>query len=302
MSRTGLSTARIRLKLVLKTLLALPGWVMPKQPPMVRVLFYHRVNPYPFDQLGPVSRELTVKPAAFAWQLGHLAARGYRVIGLVEFEQVIAGTRPADPKSILITFDDGYEDNLLFAAPLLRTARCPAVVFAVSDLLGRCTADVWPDADPPELGRFLSREQLLALEVDGIEIASHTVTHPLLTHLPSDELDRELSASRAQLEAIIGHPVTALAYPRGDFDERVLSAARAAGYTTAFTTETGAVAPGFRALALRRTEVSASDSRFVFRMKLAGALDWLALKDSAPVRRLIAGINRLLLPLIRARA
>jgi peptidoglycan/xylan/chitin deacetylase (PgdA/CDA1 family) len=302
MSGTALSTARIRLKLVLKTLLAFPGWLIPGQRPMVRVLFYHRVNPYPFDQLGPVSRELTVTPPAFAWQLGHLAAKGYRVIGLAEFEQMIAGTRSLDSNSVLITFDDGYEDNLLFAAPLLRAARCPAVVFAVADLLGRCTADVWPDADPPKLGKFLTADQLRALEADGIEIASHTVTHPLLTHLPPDELDHELSASRARLEAIVGHPVTALAYPRGDFDERVVSAARAAGYSTAFTTETGAIVKGFRPLVLRRTEVSASDSRFVFRMKLAGRLDWLAFKDSAPARRFLAATNRLLLPLMRARA
>lgn len=303
MSGPTISKARIWLKLCLKVALSFPGWLLAgRRRPLVRVLFYHRVNPYPFDRLGPVSRELTVRPAEFAWQLAHLKSQGYRVISLAEFEQVVAGTRSPEPKSVLITFDDGYEDNILFAAPALQMAGCPAVVFAVTDFLGRSTAGVWPNADPHELGRFLDEGQLRALEALGIAIGSHTASHPLLTQVSAQDRHAELTGSRARLEAVLGHPVTAIAYPGGDVDAHVESAARAAGYQVGFTTQTGAVEIGFRALALRRTEVSASDSRFVFRMKMSGALDWLSLKDSAPLRRMIAATNRLLLPFVRAGA
>jgi peptidoglycan/xylan/chitin deacetylase (PgdA/CDA1 family) len=108
-------------------------------------------------------------------------------------------------------------------------------------------------------------------------------------------LREELETSRKRLEGLVGQPVTTFAYPEGDLDDRVADLVRAAGYTLAFTTETGAIAAGTDPLRLRRTEVSASDSRLVFALKLSGALDWTRVKDSAPVRRFIRSVNDRLL-------
>lgn len=301
MSGIWVSKARIGLKLVLKTLLALPGLLLRRRGPAVRVLFYHRVNPYPFDGLGPVSREITVRPDAFGWQMDYLARNGFTVVGPDAFEAMLAGRRPIPPRTVLITFDDGFEDNALFAAPVLAGAGFPAVVFTVGDFVGKSSADVLPHADRPEFGRFLSRQQLLDLQAQGIVIGSHTLTHPLLTRVDPARARQEVAGSRARLEAMLGRPVALFAYPGGDFDAAVERAVQAAGYAAAFTTATGTVAPGARPSALRRTEVSASDSRFVFRMKLAGALDWLAVKDGAAVRAVLGVANRLMMPLARAR-
>lgn len=301
MTGEALSRARIGLKRVLKQVLSLPGLLLAPRRPGLRVLFYHRVNPYPFAALGPVSREITVRPEEFAWQMRHLARRGFRVLGLDEFERIAAGEAAAPEKSVLLTFDDGFEDNLLFAAPVLAEHGFPAVVFVVSDFLGSSSAAVWPHAEAAAFGRFLGEAQARQLDEAGIRIASHTATHPPLTGLDAEPLRAELEGSRRRLEALLGRPVRALAYPGGDFDGRVEAAARAAGYRLGFTTRTGALGAGWNSLALRRTEVSASDSRFLFRMKLAGALDWLAVKDGAFLRGLIGAANRLLLPLARAR-
>jgi peptidoglycan/xylan/chitin deacetylase (PgdA/CDA1 family) len=294
-----ISASRIWLKLVLKTMLAIPGLAFHSRRPAIRVLFYHRVNPHPFDSLGPVSRELTVAPEEFAWQLKYLAVNGYRSLTLDDFYAMATGRAKIDPKAILITFDDGYEDNLIWAAPLLAKYGFSAVVFPVIDFVGRETAAVWPQSDPPGLGRFLSADQLCDLRSRGFEIGSHTLRHPILTAISQPECDIELSESRRRLQAMIGSPVTALAYPGGNFDGEVEAAVRRAGYLMAFTTIPGKNRANANLTALRRTEVSRSDSRLVFRLKLAGALDWLWFKDTEATRAILRRVNSMLTPLAR---
>lgn len=294
MSSETVSRARIALKRLIKTILAPLGLplALARRRPAMRVLLYHRVNPYPFADLGPVSRELTVRPDDFAWQLRHLRARGMRPVSAQHFAAMALGAAAPEPDAVLITFDDGYEDNLLFAAPLLAAEGAPAVVFVAADFLGRSTGAVWSHGDASPFGRFLSVDQLGELARHGVAIGSHTLSHPLLTRLADADLAAELAGSRAALEAAVGAPVRLFAYPEGDVDDRVETATRAAGYALAFTTVTGAVGADANPLRLRRTEVSASDSRLIFALKMRGALDWTRIKDSAPARRAIATLNR----------
>jgi peptidoglycan/xylan/chitin deacetylase (PgdA/CDA1 family) len=116
-----------------------------------------------------------------------------------------------------------------------------------------------------------------------------------MTKRDDSSLTTELDASRAALQALTGQPVTAFAYPEGDLDGRVADLVQRCGYALAFTTETGAIGAQPDALRLRRTEVSASDNRLVFALKLAGALDWTRIKDSDRIRRLIQRVNDALL-------
>lgn len=293
-----LSSARIALKRSLKTVFGLPGLLFGRTEPRLRVLFYHRVNPYPMEALGPVSREITVRPEDFAWQMDYLAGNGFRVVNLAEF-QALRNQKRQQQNCVLITFDDGYEDNLLFVAPILKQHGFPALVFVVTDFIGKESADVLPYADERPYGRFLSESQIRNLITAGIDIGSHTLSHPLLTSTDSETLQQEIATSRARLAELFGSPVSSFAYPGGDFDDRVQESVARAGYTAAFTTLTGSVRAGEAPTAIHRTEVSASDSRLVFRMKLGGKLDWLAIKDSGPVRRLLAVSNRLLMPLAK---
>jgi peptidoglycan/xylan/chitin deacetylase (PgdA/CDA1 family) len=295
-----ISAGRIWLKRWLKTALAVPGVLAMGQQPAIRCLFYHRINPYPFSSLGPVSREISISPEEFEWQIRYLAENGHRSITLAQFHAWLCGDAPIDDKSILITFDDGYEDNLSWAAPILKRHGFSATVFVVTDFLGSDTRSVWPHADPPAQGRFLSPEQLCHWRDLGFEIGSHTLDHPLLTRLSPGDLFEQLSRSRHKLEALLGASVFALAYPGGDFNRDVEDAAAAAGYLLGFTTIPGRNPRGSRPFALRRTEVSASDSRFVFRMKMAGHLDWLWLKECSFVRAALRLANRALMPLVKS--
>ena len=266
------------------------------------MLFYHRVNPYPFSALGVVSRELTVRPEEFEEQLKHLARANYRSVTLSEFHSLLAEGKPIAPNAILITFDDGYEDNLLWAAPLLKKYGFSGVIFAVSDFIGKTTAELWPNGDPANYGKFLDASQIRTLHDCGIEFGSHTATHPLLTTLASERQEQELTESKRGLEALVKAPVLSIAYPGGDFDEVTERCTRAAGYCLAFTTIPGVNFPGTSLMSLRRTEVSASDTMAIFKLKMLGALDWLWFKEHRTLRRLIGRINHSLMPLAQRRA
>jgi peptidoglycan/xylan/chitin deacetylase (PgdA/CDA1 family) len=297
----ALSQLRLLIKRWLKAALAVPGFALRSRQPNLRVLFYHRVNPFPFAELGAVSRELTVNPDVFEAQLRWLTDRNYRSVSVEEFSRMMMGSQAIDPKALLITFDDGYEDNLLWAAPLLRKYGFSAVIFVISDFLGRSTADVWPNSDPAMYGKFLDAKQIGELKRSGFEFGSHTVRHPLLTTLPPEQQLEELQASKRQIEEIVGAPVRCLAYPGGDFDSASQRCAGQVGYTFAFSTIPGVNQPGMPLTALRRTEISASDSLLVFRAKMAGALDWLSFKESRALRRWVGRLNDLLLPLAQGR-
>ena len=102
---------------------------------------------------------------------------------------------------------------------------------------------------------FLTWHLLRALERDGVEIGSHTITHRDLTSLSDSEAFRELVQSRRTFERRLGHPVRWLAYPFGAYDARIERLARRAGYVLAVTTEYGVVQSARRPLALSRLRI-----------------------------------------------
>ena len=108
-------------------------------------------------------------------------------------------------------------------------------------------------------------DELRAVVADGVEVGSHTITHPRLPSLSDVELERELNASRRRFEDELGRPCRFLAYPYGEENRRVHDAARAAGYQAAFALPgpSGAVNP----FALRRVGIYLRDGRLRFRLK-----------------------------------
>ncbi len=286
------SRFRIGLKSFLKVLLCPAGLIFRPQTNGPLVLMYHRVNSIPFKKLGPVSRELTVPIAAFEDQMLYLKSHGYKSVSLAALALMLEGKAPLDRKSVLITFDDGYEDNLLDAAPLLRKQEFGATVFAMSDHLGKGTADLWPLGDPDGNGKLMSGKQIAEWTRAGFELGSHTRSHPVLVQLDDAALWEELNGSREALEAISGLPVSALAYPGGEFDLRVEKMALKAGYRLCFTTKSGRSGVGSSLTSIRRVEVSASDNSLVFRIKMAGLLDWTGFRDSGPYRSFLRALHR----------
>ncbi|HST26687.1 MAG TPA: polysaccharide deacetylase family protein [Gaiellaceae bacterium] len=171
---------------------------------------------------------LSVPAGALEAQLDLLIRRGFRPVSATE---AAAGTG----KLLHVTFDDALTSvrNVL---PVLERTGAKATVFACTAYAsdGRPLAVPELEGEPAEELETMQWDELRELAERGIEIGSHTVSHPHLPRLSDAELADELRASKQQLEDELRRPCPTLAYPFGDCDDRVRSAARAAGYETAF--------------------------------------------------------------------
>ncbi len=193
------------------------------------VLCYHAVSKdWPVD--------LAIRPAQLESQLKLVVEHGYR--GATFHDAVHA---PPAPKTLVVTFDDAFRSVIELGLPILQRLGLPATVFAPTGFTGTPAPMAWPGIDrwldgPHEAElRPMSWEELASLAAAGWEIGSHTRTHPRLTELDDGALAEELEGSRRECEAQLGLPCRSLAYPYGDEDERVVRAARSAGYSAAAT-------------------------------------------------------------------
>jgi peptidoglycan/xylan/chitin deacetylase (PgdA/CDA1 family) len=210
----------------------------------VLVLCYHGVAP------DPVHGEVT--PEALRAQLSFVAGRGYR---WTTFSDAMLG--PDEEKLAAITFDDGIASAVEHGLPVLAELGAPGTMFLTVTMLG------W--------GGRVDALGAVRLAEQGWEIGSHTMTHPVLTNVEDAALSQELRESKQALEQLTGVPCTAIAYPTGKVDARVVAAAEAAGYVAGAALEgASSVAPG--PLAWPRVGVRGDDSMRVFRLKCSGAV------------------------------
>jgi peptidoglycan/xylan/chitin deacetylase (PgdA/CDA1 family) len=218
------------------------------------ILMYHSIEPSP---RGSTDR-LIVSPEAFEKQMAFLRARGYNVIRLDEAVNIIRDKKPAPRKTVAITLDDGYENNYRYAYPVLKKYEVPVTIFIVTNFVGR--------------KGFLTWSQISEMSGSGlVDFESHTKTHYWLTEVTDAKLRDELTASKAALESRLGEKARFLCYPMGNYDERVKSAARAAGYEAAFATKPTRISPNYDVYEIKRVRISrTADNLFVFWIKVSG--------------------------------
>ncbi|EPU3919266.1 polysaccharide deacetylase family protein [Aeromonas hydrophila] len=142
-------------------------------------------------------------------------------------------------KYLMITADDGYQDNLTRMLPLLEKYGYKAVVYVVTGE-GYNRWDVEQASNPDTRVDLMNGEQLKALTASGhVEIGGHTLTHPRLSKLAPEQQAHEIQENKRQLEALLGYPLLSFAYPYGDMDESAKAQAMAAGYHFAVATNSG---------------------------------------------------------------
>jgi peptidoglycan/xylan/chitin deacetylase (PgdA/CDA1 family) len=221
------------------------------------VLCYHAVS-------ETWEHDLSISPAAFERQLRSLLWRRFRGVSAGD----LFGS---EGRVVHVTFDDAYK-SVANALPVLERLGLPATVFA-------CTyyADTGRPFDVPELANeavahpeelaTMDWDELRGLAERGVEVGSHTVTHPHLPTLSDAEIDRELRDSRAQIEDELDRPCRFLAYPVGEHDARVRAGAHRAGYEAAHSlVGTTARAEAHRFAALR-VDLYRNDGLFVTTLK-----------------------------------
>lgn len=247
--------------------------------PGVRVLTYHRVNPdHPRDRL-------TVHPEAFAAQMELLARSGRPVVALSAMLPALRGEGALPRGAVALTFDDGYRDNLVHAAPVLARHGFPASLFVVSDLMGSSgTLDRY--ASCCDKDTMLGWDEVRALRSQGHEIGGHGRSHRELATLAPDDARADVEDCARALEAELGARPALFCYPRGSENDAVRRIVAATGHAAACTVRPGANAPGGDLMGLRRTEVSGDDSLADFALKLDGGFDaWHAAVQAVRSRR-----------------
>lgn len=228
----------------------------------IPVLYYHKI-----DHPDPRAQEkgLYVSPRTFDRQMNLLKILGFKTIGPDELmgalevspsEVSTPGDKKTLPKKpIIITFDDGYQDNYTKALPILKKYGFRATIFVTASHVGKYTA-LSPDCNEDLPAQILTWEELRALGKEGVTIASHTFSHRRLTRLDEEEIRREFAESKRLLEEGLGHPIHYLSYPFGSFNAKVERLARECGYWAAFSTIPGKLHCSTNLFALKRIRIS----------------------------------------------
>lgn len=260
------------LKVAVKRVFRLTGALLPHAG--ARILTYHSI--------GSRTHDMNVTPVDFAKQMDWLA-KNMHIIPLAEAVDGLDG--------VAITFDDGYRDNLLNAAPVLQALRLPATCFICPGRMG--TSMVRGE----EAGVLLTWDEARELAAGGVTIGAHTMTHPHLSRLSEDDQRREISESAREITDRLGRRPEAFAYPYGslaDYNDTSIRLVRETGFHYAVSNRYGVNPPGSDRWTLRRIWIDNTDTLETFQAKVSGRLDALAIFDSRPGIALRRTLNRLL--------
>jgi peptidoglycan/xylan/chitin deacetylase (PgdA/CDA1 family) len=222
----------------------------------VPILCYHRI--------GPGNGKMVVSSANFAQQLEWLRSNGYSVVRLGELVGFLAGHHALPPRSVVLSFDDGYESVYRHAFPLLKRFGVPATLFLYTDFVGSGSAMSWA--------------QVREMRDSGlVDVQAHSKSHANLIERLADENDagymKRLDAeARVPREAIERHlntqQVLDFAYPYGDANEQVLEVLARQRYRLAVTVNPGGNPFYAQPLMLRRTMILGNLDLDAFKSRL----------------------------------
>lgn len=229
-----------------------------------QAICYHRFKPHCGKD------PYCVDDAQLAAQLDWLKAEGWQSVGLSQVARALDGKEALPPKAVMLSVDDGYKAGARGAA-IFEAHGFRGVFFINPGSLAK--------GKRKTQSAFLSAEDLPALEARGHSIGSHSLDHLNLGKVPKGMdpdafaawLRHQLLDARAQLEAVLGHPVTDLAWPYGAYNNAVIQAAKDAGYRQFYTvTEAAAEFPGADRDRLPRFLLMAPTSLASFKRRFAG--------------------------------
>lgn len=216
----------------------------------VPIFTYHAISPSWFEPLN------NVRPERFCDQMAYLKRHGYKPLSMADFVAGLKSRRVFPAQSVVITFDDGYEDNYTAAYPVLKKYGFAATLFVEVAHLGMPGRLTWSQAKD--------------MDAHGVAIESHVLTGAYLPLLAREEAVREITESRHILELELKRPVRFLAYPTGGFSEDVKQMVRQAGYTAAFTTNRGYDRDLRDLYEIKRIHIKDSDGDFQLWLKASG--------------------------------
>jgi peptidoglycan/xylan/chitin deacetylase (PgdA/CDA1 family) len=229
----------------------------------VLILLYHQID----KEANVKYYSNFVSKESFEKQIAFLRKQDYHFLALENLADLLEGNRTIPSRSVIVTFDDAYLDNLTNAWPILKHYGATGTIFAVTDFIGK--SFTWNEQE----NSFLTGEQITEMHDQGMEFGSHTLTHPSLTRCPLEKVIYEVTASKARLEELLNHPVHGFAYPYGSYNQDVKGAVIKAGYRLAFTMHRGMNTMESDPFTLRRMRPTNSFLKFLFIVHAAALIE-----------------------------
>ncbi len=226
----------------------------------IPILCYHRVCPP--ELRGTDSPSLCVSPEQFESQLAMLKSLGYSALSLQRAAAYWQGRRGIVSKPVIITFDDGYEDNYLYAFPLLKKASFTATLFLVTGALQKTNR--WDCGTT----LMLKEEQVEEMAASGICFGSHTVSHIDMSVALPIVMERELRQSKEKLEMLTLRTDIPFCYPYSRLNADAKTCVQDAGYFCALSGDGTLGQKELDLFELGRVQVFPSTSLFGFWKKI----------------------------------
>lgn len=235
-----------------------PSGVSEKRGPIM--LMYHgtpTTNKTPSSKYGLTARR-------FFEQISFLYNQGWKTACVRDIDKIDS----LSPKTVFITFDDGYKNNFEGAfLPLTNLGFC-ATWFITTDCIDDHARWMGPERTET---RMMNESELKTMASQGMEIGSHTASHPDLATLSYDEQLTEMKLSKQRLEKIIGNPVQSFAYPYGRYNGESLKAVKTCGYKRACSVKPGWVGSERDPFQIRRVTIFNHDNARTLARKLVFA-------------------------------
>lgn len=215
----------------------------------IPILMYHSIN---YEKGNPIR----LPAEKFREQMQYLKDNGYTTLTLDDVYNFFVHNMPVPDKSVAITFDDGYADNYENAYPILKELGFRATIFVITSTV---------DKDPS----YLTSEELIEMQKNGINIESHTVSHGNLDTMPYNTQLKELTDSRKYLESLLGNCIKYIAYPSGKYNDKTIEALKKSGYDMAVTADGKWASVSDGIFKLKRVYISSNYDISVFKERIS---------------------------------
>jgi peptidoglycan/xylan/chitin deacetylase (PgdA/CDA1 family)/glycosyltransferase involved in cell wall biosynthesis len=231
----------------------------------IPVLMYHRVTS---GIPANTKHHIYVTRNEFERQLRYLERKKFSTLKFLDLKEIVEGKRIIPRKPIFITLDDGYEDNFLYAFPLLKKYGMTATIFLIGD--SSITTNVWDTGCGEPETKLMNTEQVREMKQYGIEFGAHSMTHRKLTALSLSESKAEIEASKSEIEQRIGAQVISFAYPYGAVHEEIKKQVMNTGFVFGIATDSGTRNFWQDFFEIRRIPIFPGTSAFAFWKKTSG--------------------------------
>jgi len=195
--------------------------------PGIPILCYHQIVPDDFDytSIPPGNRPYALQRSRFIQQVEYLAKNQFKSLTIVEYLNLMNQGKKLPNKSVIISFDDGNKSDYDEVFPIMQKYQLKAVFFIIVDQV--------------ETNGYLNWSEINDMAKVGMEIGSHTMTHPFLHKLSEHDVKQEFEQSKLQLEKKIEQQVTTIAIPRGFDHDKQSQIALSCGYSAVCTSHVG---------------------------------------------------------------